>query len=567
MFHAVKFGSLPVVIELVENGADVNHVAKAKKTPLFRARSYDIVKYLVQKGANPIQKVRDEKGKEKINAVDHLMEFNPDAAMAIFDSCLDLDRQGNLIIDFMIFECNDQADPTDRKQFAHIAQKEMELLNKAEEQSSLPTIDDKNPQKMMILHPLFQIFLTLKFRTIRFLFWGLLFLQAILVATLTTIGVEFVQFTACDVSNSSSSCFTNRYLDTLEIDICPNITEFRLTCDQNITSTNEGNALEQLCKIYYQDPNITITSCWTTHWFTIVTMIVLGIHFSKELFEFLSKGSRITYFLSLENILEIGILILACFFLWVSHYDIVLAYHASAWMVFFVWIDLLLYMGRMSLLGKYIFMSLHVIRILFVCLIAYLPIFFAFTFGYYILLQANDRLNGYIRGFISVVAMMIDEVDYGQFDYKEMLQKGGINGSTQVMTVFFMIFMSLILMNLLIAITVNNTEVLRDQSLIHISHRKISELNDVIQFRKWFLFETFYSSLMWFLHKIYKGELPSLNMGNPIFKDMEDNFKMVNNDFLLDIIMTNYFSLNSYRLPRSHQKTQIKPICVPSKNI
>ena len=100
-------------------GHPINHVAKAKKTPLFRARSYDIVKYLVQKGANPIQKVRDERGKEKVNAVDHLMEFNPDAAMAIFDSCLDLDRQGNLIIDFMIFECNDQADPTDRKQFAH----------------------------------------------------------------------------------------------------------------------------------------------------------------------------------------------------------------------------------------------------------------------------------------------------------------------------------------------------------------------------------------------------------------------------------------------------------------
>ena len=125
---------------------------------------------------------------------------------------------------------------------------------------------------------------------------------------------------------------------------------------------------------------------------------------------------------------------------------------------------------------------------------------------------------------------MIDEVDYGQFDYKEMLQKGGINGSTQLMTVFFMIFMSLILMNLLIAITVNKTEVLRDQSQIHISHRKISQLNEVIQFRRWILFKKMYAFLIWILHKITSGPLPDLNVGNPVFKELKENCKMVSNN-------------------------------------
>ena len=58
LFNAVKLGSLHVVIELIENGADVNILSKEQKTPLFRARSYDIVKYLIQKGAKPIYEVK-----------------------------------------------------------------------------------------------------------------------------------------------------------------------------------------------------------------------------------------------------------------------------------------------------------------------------------------------------------------------------------------------------------------------------------------------------------------------------------------------------------------------------
>ena len=78
-------------------------------------------------------------------------------------------------------------------------------------------------------------------------------------------------------------------------------------------------------------------------------------------------------------------------------------------------------MGRLNLIGKYIFMSLHVIKILCLCLFAYLPVFFAFTFGYYILLQANENFNGYFRGFLSVLAMMVDEIGYRLFIFRSYL--------------------------------------------------------------------------------------------------------------------------------------------------
>ena len=66
-----------------------------------------------------------------------------------------------------------------------------------------------------------------------------------------------------------------------------------------------------------------------------------------------------------------------------------------------------------------------------------------------------------------------------------MADKGGLNYSTQAMTLLFMIFVSLVLMNLLIAITVNNTELLRERGQILISQRKINELMEVTWYQKW----------------------------------------------------------------------------------
>ena len=558
LFNAVKFGSLPVVIELIENGANVNFLSKEQKTPLFQARSYDIVKYLMQKGAKPIfqfknYQTQDKEGKSpqiiKINAIKHLMKYNPEAAIAVFDHCLDIDNKNNLIMDLQLFDSEGDKE----------SQEEMKVLKTAMDQSILLSIEDNNLKKLIILHPLLQIFLNWKFRSIRPHFWFLLAFQFVMVVTLTLLGVIFVQFTACKSKNitldSTIAPFENRYISTdhitkLKMDLDESWNS--LKCEKNIVqfkneSTN-GCVLEELCKIYYDDNTKTIGSCWTFHWFTITTWLVLGLHILKECFELFSKESVFYYFLNLENLLELFILVCAVFFLVISNFDVEMAYHASAWMIFFAWINLIFYVGRMSLLGKYIFMSIHVMRVLFLCLFAYLPIFFGFTFGYYILLQANENFNGYIRGFISVLAMMIDDIGYQQFDYNSIEEEGGINGSTQLLTVFFMVFVSLILVNLLIAVTVSNTEILKDQSRIHISNRRISQLDEVMKFREWCLF------------KILAKILPILRkIGRPVLEG-EMNFKMVSCQylFLSSIISSPGNVINHYfRLLKSIPKNKV----------
>ena len=74
---------------------------------------------------------------------------------------------------------------------------------------------------------------------------------------------------------------------------------------------------------------------------------------------------------------------------------------------------------------------------------------------------------------------------YSQFDYNSLADQGGLNYSTQAMTLLFMIFVSLVLMNLLIAITVNNTELLKERGQILISQRKINELMEVTWYQNW----------------------------------------------------------------------------------
>ena len=198
------------MIELIEHGADVNYVSEAEKraqTPLFRARNYQAVKLLLQKGADPNMYSMTGPNR-KLKVVDHLLDNNQDAARAIFDESLNIDDERNLIMDFEIFE-NECSDETDR---------EMSILVNAEKKSSLG-IDDEKMKKFLLLHPLLQIFLDLKFQTILWQFRLLFLFQIILVITLTLVGVQYLQFTACETKNKAGTVFTNRYFQPLNITI------------------------------------------------------------------------------------------------------------------------------------------------------------------------------------------------------------------------------------------------------------------------------------------------------------------------------------------------------------
>ena len=220
------------MIELIDHGANVNHVAKNadnlphpnvegdlidEKTPLFKARSYETVKLLLDNGAKPnklafiqphIQPFnttftsKRPSSNIKISAVEHLMKYNPDCAKAILDSCILMQEDGDLIIDLSIFQKKENGND-------HLDD-EVSLLIAAEKQSSM-SFDGDQERSPILLHPLLQIFLSLKFKSVGLMFLFELIFYIILVMLLTKIGIEYVELTSCEMIENQDDCFTNKY--------------------------------------------------------------------------------------------------------------------------------------------------------------------------------------------------------------------------------------------------------------------------------------------------------------------------------------------------------------------
>ena len=215
--------------------------------------------------------------------------------------------------------------------------------------------------------------------------------------------------------------------------------------------------------------------CWYLNGITLLAYIVWAILVIKEIVE--ACCVRRQYLWMIENWFEIGIILTSLVFFIFSPGKVELAHHPLGWMIFITWISLLLHLGRFQVFGECIYMSLEAAKTMTVCILTYSPSFFGFSFGFYVLLHSNENFSGYIRASIGVLSMMVDELNYvDNFDYNKVHEIGGRNVSVQIMFVAFMLCMSLIVMNLVLAVTVNKTENLAVRSKMIMARKKIQHL-------------------------------------------------------------------------------------------
>ena len=152
------------------------------------------------------------------------------------------------------------------------------------------------------------------------------------------------------------------------------------------------------------------SNCWPNVGYVYFAYILLVLLVLKELCEVFRRGiswskknrilyTTVHYFKNMENYLQIFLLGCAFAFLHYSTYDVDTALHLGAWMVFSVWIDTTLLMGRISKFGLYIYMSVEVTKTMLMCYLTYFPTFMAFTFGMHILYKSNPGFDDYKDAF------------------------------------------------------------------------------------------------------------------------------------------------------------------------
>ena len=516
LFYACKVGSLENIYELCYHGANVNFIStKTEETPIFKAKSQDVVMVLLKLGAEPYhvpssrkvqngkmdEKPRTSKEKESMHSVsliEHFVETNSNCAKAILNNCLSKEKNDNLILDFEVFKSD--KDIT-----------EVSLVSRAIEKG----------RQDLILHPIMEIFLYVRYDSIRYQFYTQLVFQLLCVLCFTHLGVDYVNLQRCEKLSFTMLNYTNCFKTTNDFMMCGiNNTHSEILntslvlpiicikqslrhMDHDLISPT---CIEDICIATNQD----IFRCWTKK--CIFPLILIIIMISREIHEMCAVKKLKNYIKQQENFVQLVILVTSIGFIFVSHFNVYLAEHFAAWMVFFSWIDLTLLFGQMDKLGEYIYMSIDVLQTMAICMIIYIPSFLAFSFGFYILLNTTESFDSYFQAMVKVLAMSVGELDYtDNFDYNNVKEHGGMNISSQVMVVTFIITMALIMMNILLAVTIDSTEDLEPKSRMRQAKRRTNEIMVATALREMVL---------------YKKILKVLQLGKPIVKNESSNHKV-----------------------------------------
>ena len=201
--------------------------------------------------------------------------------------------------------------------------------------------------------------------------------------------------------------------------------------------------------------------CFSIHPFTLIVYLCLLDRIIREVSDICTL--KFSYFTACENYLQILIIASTSMFIFIAHSNVEFATHAAAWAILFTWIDFTFQLGRLNNMGEYLFMVVTVGKKCLVFLLLYLPVMIAFAFGFNILMHQVPSYSGFFSSFIRVFAHLNGEMEFSDhFVWHEIKQFGASLGSTQIMFVFCTIIFTIVIANLLIAMTIEASQKLKE---------------------------------------------------------------------------------------------------------
>lgn len=197
-------------------------------------------------------------------------------------------------------------------------------------------------------------------------------------------------------------------------------------------------------------------------WWVLVVIIIFEIF--RKLYGLTGYTSAKRYLSQVENLIEwfVIISVFACSYIYKNRTEI-WQNHLAAFAVLLGWTNLMLMIGQLPIFGVYVAMYTKVQGEFAKLFMAYSCMLVGFTISFCVIFPSSPVFANPLMGFITVLVMMIGEQDLSLLtndpDGKDPPVLLEI--SAQITFVLFLLFVTVILMNLLVGIAVHDIQALK----------------------------------------------------------------------------------------------------------
>ncbi|KOX73970.1 Transient receptor potential channel pyrexia, partial [Melipona quadrifasciata] len=321
-------------------------------------------------------------------------------------------------------------------------------------------------RKDLLSHPLVMAFLHLKWEKIRKFYLLRILVYAMTVICMTTYVLTALAYKCYNYDEANSS------------KICSN---------------------KRISGFLFRRPVIEI------QWYLLLIFTCISI--PRKIFGFMVYTSAKQYFSNIDNVLD-GIVIISVFvtsFVYTGRtYD--WQNYVGAFAILCAWTNLMLMVGQLPAFGTYVAMFTHIQFEFAKLLLAYSGLLIGFTISFCVIFVGEPSFGNPFTGLIKVLAMMAGELDFeGLITQIDEGLDGNPEGPfviyhplsvcSQILFTLFIVFVTVILMNLLVGIAVHDiqglrnhaglTKLVRQTKLILFTEMVLHNSSIPYAFRKW----------------------------------------------------------------------------------
>lgn len=466
---ASKWGSDNIVALLLENDSDPNAAGHRLKTPLHKAKTVKTVQILLDNGANPYAKATEKsnvKGYPTQSVFDTLLYRHSQATQALMTECIDTNGQDLDSSDLLVVY--------DVELFHHESERKGKNGEKMQPDEMAAHKKIVSVKDISILkHPLSEVMLYLKkYRISKFYNINLVAYSVFLFAFTVLVLMQTMLLKDFDQQDMKINPTENIH------DNCRNITNFDKKCrfwyDEEARRDLTGNGNIKCGMIFLNswnesgqvtcDDNLLETRFYAFYAFYFLAAGISTLLVLKEVLQIFYNWDH--YWSSFEEFLEIAQYVLATVYLTgIFRLPRILNLHLGAWTVLLIWFDMTLLLGRIPAIGLYVYMWTHVLRTMVKVILVFLPMLLAFSFAFYVLLPTQPAFNDPVTAIFKSIAMMIGELDYtDNFSVDSSKLRDDSVGTVQIMFMLFVFFVSIIIANLIIGLTVSQIDDLYNEA-------------------------------------------------------------------------------------------------------